>query len=200
MLRREDQRFGVCSPSDRHRLADRTIDLFQLVEPAHQGPEVVRFDPGRAIGAVVVAHEVACGLERPPIRARLAFAAAEIVRDEARRRPDAGDVLLQTLLVQVLDIEQQRHALRDGELRRALEHGGGYPGDRFAGRPAPALRVRADDGEVLRALGEPRPPLFGMSGLHDVPSGWDEPRRRAEIASSGTKLPRSGLDRAKNAA
>ena len=141
------------------RLAERGVSGLHFVQARHQRGQVIGLDAGRAVGAIVVADHVAGRLQTAPIGPRRALTAAEVVGDQRRARPHAGDVLLQAVLIEMLDIEQQGHPLLDGERGRALQHGRGDARDAFARAPTPGAGLLADRVEVGGSLGESWSPV-----------------------------------------
>ena len=155
----EDDRFGIGGPPGLSGLADGEIRRLQLVQPRHEGGEVIGLDASRPIGAGVVADHEAGGLEGAPVGPGVALGAAQIVRDQTGPGPNGRHVLFKPVLVEVLDIEQQRHPLLHGQHRRPFQHRRGDPCDRDAGPPAPGAGLRADRVKVGGALGETWSPV-----------------------------------------
>lgn len=183
-----DDRGQVGGSSVGDLLANGVCRRLHLVEPRHQGRKVESLHAGRSVGVVEVADDVSGRLQRLPMAARDALGAAEIGRNQARARPDAGVVLLETLLVQVLGIEHQRVPLAFGEVRRPLEDAAHTPAC-LTGPPAPAPGEAAHLIEVGGSFGEP-----GLSvlvklgvGLHVVPSVGTRPGTGRNLQSGGDK-------------
>ena len=155
----EDNGFGIGGPPGLSGFADGEIRRLQFIQPRHEGSEIIGLDARRPIGAGVVAHHEAGGLQGAPMGPGVALGAAQIIGDQAGAGPNGRHVLFQPVLVEVLDIEQQGHPLLHGEHRRALQHRRGDPRHGDAGLPAPGAGLRADCVKVGGALGEAWSPV-----------------------------------------